>query len=147
MAAPGETEEELRKKFGELPLGKKIATLLQFEVITVSEAFDAAIEKPLAFGSKAFDSISNRARKARTQTAEEEVTNERAKRHRSVGDRDLDAIAVCRLPEKRSAAETARDHIHHDTSKLNCRTRRRCFQWRTCNGPRAQTDRLWTTSA
>lgn len=70
VAAPGETEEELRKKFGELPLSKKIATLLQFEVITVSQAFDAAIEKPLAFGSKAFDSIANRARGARTQAAD-----------------------------------------------------------------------------
>ena len=69
-AAPGEAEEELRKKFGELPLSKKIATLLQLEVITVSEAFDSAIEKPLAFGTKAFDSIANRARKARPETAE-----------------------------------------------------------------------------
>ena len=69
-AAPGETEEELRRKFGELPLSKKIATLLQFEVITVSQAFDAAIDKPLAFGAKAFDSISNRARGTRTPAAE-----------------------------------------------------------------------------
>lgn len=67
---PGETEEELRKKFGELPLSKKIATLLQLEVITVSEAFDSAIEKPLALGTKAFDSIANRTRKARTQNAD-----------------------------------------------------------------------------
>jgi ferredoxin len=65
--APGEAEEELRRKFGELPLNKKIATLMQFEAITASEAFDAAIEKPLAFGSKAFDSIVNR---RRAQSAE-----------------------------------------------------------------------------
>ena len=69
-AAPGETEEELRKKFGELPLSKKIATLLQFEVITVSQAFDAAIDKPLALGAKAFDSFANRTRKASTPAAE-----------------------------------------------------------------------------
>jgi ferredoxin len=63
-----ETESELRKKFGTLPLGKKIATLLQFEAITMTEAFDSAIEKPLAYGSKAFDSIVNRTRAARAQS-------------------------------------------------------------------------------
>ena len=67
-ATPVDTEAELRKKFGTLPLGKKIATLLQFEAITMSEAFDSAIEKPLAYGSKAFDSIVNRTRAARAQS-------------------------------------------------------------------------------
>jgi ferredoxin len=69
VSAPAETEEELRRKFGELPLGKKIATLLQFEAITMSEAFDSAIEKPLAFGSRTLDAITNRARAARAQGA------------------------------------------------------------------------------
>jgi ferredoxin len=68
---PGETEAELRTKFGALPLGKKIATLLQLEAITMSEAFDSAIEKPLAFGSRTFDSIMNRAR-ARSQSSQKE---------------------------------------------------------------------------
>ena len=62
-----DTEAELRKKFGTLPLTKKIATLMQFEAITASEAFDSAIEKPLAFGSKAFDKFANRARAARAR--------------------------------------------------------------------------------
>lgn len=53
---------ELLKKFGSLPLGKKLATLLQFEAITMSEAFDSAIDKPLAFGAKTFDKVMNRAR-------------------------------------------------------------------------------------
>ena len=57
-----DTEAELRKKFGTLSLGKKIATLVAFEAITASEAFDSAIEKPLALGSKTFDAIVNRAR-------------------------------------------------------------------------------------
>lgn len=61
---------EIQKKFGALPLRKKIATLMQFEAITASETFDAAIEKPLAFGSKAFDSIVNRTRAARAQDDE-----------------------------------------------------------------------------
>lgn len=53
---------ELLKKFGSLSLTKKLATLMQFEAITMSEAFDSAIEKPLAFGAKTFDAVMNRAR-------------------------------------------------------------------------------------
>ncbi|HJU92688.1 MAG TPA: 2Fe-2S iron-sulfur cluster-binding protein [Pyrinomonadaceae bacterium] len=67
---PADTEAELRTKFGTLPFGKKIATLAALEVITISEAFDSAIEKPLAFGSKTFDSIVNRARAARGQSSQ-----------------------------------------------------------------------------
>ena len=63
-----DTESELRKKFSSLPLSKKIATLVQFEMIAMSEAFDSAIEKPLAYGSKAFDSIVNRKRAASAQS-------------------------------------------------------------------------------
>jgi uncharacterized 2Fe-2S/4Fe-4S cluster protein (DUF4445 family) len=59
---PVDIDSEVRKKFGALPLSKKIATLVQLEAITMSEAFDSAIEKPLAFGSKTFDSIMTRAR-------------------------------------------------------------------------------------
>ena len=61
---------DLQKKFGALPLRQKLATLVQLEALTASETFDAAIEKPLAFGSKAFDSIMNRARAARVQPEE-----------------------------------------------------------------------------
>jgi len=68
--AETDTEAELRKKFGALPLGKKLATLAQLEVITMSEAFDSAIEKPLAFGSKTFDAIVNRARATRARNEE-----------------------------------------------------------------------------
>ena len=64
QTAPSETDaaSDLVKRFGALPLTKKIATLMQFEAITASEALDSAIEKPLAYGSKAFDSIMNRTR-------------------------------------------------------------------------------------
>ena len=54
---PVDMGSDLTKKFGTLPLGKKLATLMQLEAITMSEAFDSAIEKPLAFGSKTFDSF------------------------------------------------------------------------------------------
>ena len=65
-----DVEAELKQKFGTLPLKKKIATLAHLEAITMSEAFDTAIEKPLAFGSKAFDSVMNRARTSRAQAEE-----------------------------------------------------------------------------
>jgi len=68
--APGDTESELRERFGALPLGKKLATLMQFEVIAMSEAFDTAIEKPLAFGSRTFDKFVNRKRAERAQDEE-----------------------------------------------------------------------------
>jgi len=65
--ADTDTEAELRKKFGALPLGKKLATLVQLEAITMSEAFDSAIEKPLAFGSKTFDAIVGKAKAKNAQ--------------------------------------------------------------------------------
>jgi len=64
-----ETEADLRQKFNTLPVGKKIAMLLQFEAITMTEAFDSALQKPLAYGSKAFDSIVSRTRAARAQSS------------------------------------------------------------------------------
>jgi len=59
---PVDMGSDLTKKFGTLPLGKKLATLMQLEAITMSEAFDSAIEKPLAFGSKTFDTILGKAK-------------------------------------------------------------------------------------
>jgi ferredoxin len=60
-------DSDVRKQFGSLPLQKKISTLLQLEAITVSEAFNAAIDKPLEFGSKAFDRFTNRSRSTGSQ--------------------------------------------------------------------------------
>ena len=58
---------DLRKQFSELSLDKKIAMLLQFEAVTMSEALDAAMEKPLALGTRALDAIARRAKAARAQ--------------------------------------------------------------------------------
>jgi ferredoxin len=68
-STPVDMESELTKKFGTLPLGKKLATLMALEAITMSEAFDSAIEKPLAFGSKTFDAIVGKARAAKAARA------------------------------------------------------------------------------
>lgn len=62
---PVDLPADIQKKFGELNLNQKIAALLKFEAITMSEALDAAIQKPLAVGTRAFDSIVSRARAAK----------------------------------------------------------------------------------
>jgi ferredoxin len=60
--SPRDTKSELKRDFGSLPLTEKLATLVQLEAITMSEAFDAMIEKPLAFGARTMDAFMNRAR-------------------------------------------------------------------------------------
>ena len=59
---PRDTASELKRDFGSLPLSQKLATLVQLEAVTMSEAFDAAIEKPLAFGAKTMDAILSKTR-------------------------------------------------------------------------------------
>jgi ferredoxin len=65
---PVDLSADIEKKFGELSLNQKIAALLKFEAITMSEAFDAALQKPLAIGTRAFDSVVARARAAKPNT-------------------------------------------------------------------------------
>ena len=59
---PRDTASELKRDFGSLPLSQKLATLVQLEAVTMSEAFDAAIEKPLAFGAKTMDALLSKTR-------------------------------------------------------------------------------------
>ena len=63
---PVDLPSDIEKKFGELSLHQKIAALMKFEAITMSEAFDAALKKPIAVGTRAFDSVMARARAAKT---------------------------------------------------------------------------------
>jgi ferredoxin len=59
---PRDTASELRREFNALPLGQKLATLIQLEAITMSQAFDSAIEKPLAFGARTMDALLSKTR-------------------------------------------------------------------------------------
>ena len=59
---PRDTASELKRDFGSLPLSQKLATLVQLEAVTMSEALDAAIEKPLAFGAKTMEAILSKTR-------------------------------------------------------------------------------------
>ncbi len=62
-----ETRSDIAHKFGQLPLKEKIAALVSFEMVTVQEVMDTAIQKPLSAGSKVFETIVSKARAARTQ--------------------------------------------------------------------------------
>ncbi|HKZ79255.1 MAG TPA: 2Fe-2S iron-sulfur cluster-binding protein [Pyrinomonadaceae bacterium] len=44
--------EDMRKTFGQLPLGQKLITLVQLETITMSEALDEISAKSLSIGEK-----------------------------------------------------------------------------------------------
>ena len=48
---------DMRKEFGDLPLDQKIKTLVQLEALTMYEALNAVIDKPLAMGEKVFDKV------------------------------------------------------------------------------------------
>jgi ferredoxin len=64
---PRDTASELKRDFGALPLRQKLATLMQLEAITMSEAFDSAIEKPLAFGARTMDAVLSKTRTKKKQ--------------------------------------------------------------------------------
>jgi ferredoxin len=60
--APRDTASEVKREFGALPLKQKLATLVQLEALTMTEAFDSAIEKPLAFGARTMDALLSKTR-------------------------------------------------------------------------------------
>ena len=64
-ATSASLSSDIEKKFAELSLKQKIAALVKFEAITMQEALDAAMQKPLAAGTRAFDSIMARAKAAK----------------------------------------------------------------------------------
>lgn len=57
-----EKTRDLKSEFRELPLEKKMSTLVQLETIAMTEAFDTIADKSVAFGKKIFDSIANEVR-------------------------------------------------------------------------------------
>jgi ferredoxin len=52
-----EQGRDLRSEFKALPFDRKIATLMQFEGIAMTEAFDNLTDRSMAFGKKLFDAI------------------------------------------------------------------------------------------
>jgi len=56
-----EDGQDFKKKFGELPLNKKLATLIQLEAATMSEAVNTIIDKSIAAGENVMDKLAGRA--------------------------------------------------------------------------------------
>jgi hypothetical protein len=59
--APQDTEE-FKKKFGELPLNQKLATLMQLEAATMSEAVNTIVDKSISAGETVMDKWASRTR-------------------------------------------------------------------------------------
>jgi hypothetical protein len=61
-SAPQDTEE-FKKKFEELPLNQKLATLMQLEAATMSEAVNTIVDKSILAGETVLDKLAGRASK------------------------------------------------------------------------------------
>jgi ferredoxin len=57
-----EKVKDLRKEFRELPLGRKLATLAEFEAATMFQTLNAIIEVPFMLGGKVMDLMAWRGR-------------------------------------------------------------------------------------
>ena len=57
-----ETIKELRKEFRELPLTRKLSTLVELEAVTMYQALTAIIDVPFMLGGKVMDLMAGRGR-------------------------------------------------------------------------------------
>ncbi len=57
-----ETVKDLRKEFNDLPLGRKLTTLVEFEAATMFQTLSAIIEVPFMLGGKVMDLMAGRGR-------------------------------------------------------------------------------------
>ncbi len=77
-----ETAEEYRKKFEELPLEKKVASLLELEAITLSETFSFVLNSPYKIFGKIMDVMAEFGLKLEEQDKEAK----RPEEHKKNGD-------------------------------------------------------------
>jgi len=57
-----ETVKDVRKEFGQLPLKRKFATLVELEAVTLVQALDAVISVPILIGEKLMNLMAGRGR-------------------------------------------------------------------------------------
>jgi ferredoxin len=57
-----ETVKDVRKEFGQLPLKRKLATLVELEAVTLVQALDAVISVPIYVGEKLMNFMAGRGR-------------------------------------------------------------------------------------
>jgi hypothetical protein len=60
-----EDTEDFKQKFAELPLNQKLATLMQLEMSTMSEAVNTIVDKSISAGENVMDMLSNRTRQSK----------------------------------------------------------------------------------
>lgn len=61
-ATSDETAKDLRKEFSELPLGRKLSTLVELEAVTMFQTLSALVEVPFMIGEKVMDLMAGRGR-------------------------------------------------------------------------------------
>ncbi len=61
-ALEDKTASSLHKEFGELPLDRKVATLMELEAMTMSQALGMITNAPLSFGEKVLDMLARKGR-------------------------------------------------------------------------------------
>lgn len=61
-AVEDKTASSLRREFGELPLDRKVARLMELEAMTISQALGMITNAPLSFGEKVLDMLARRGR-------------------------------------------------------------------------------------
>jgi ferredoxin len=57
-----EVAKDLRKEFSELPLGRKLSTLVELEAVTMFQTLSTIIEVPFMIGGKVMDLLAGRGR-------------------------------------------------------------------------------------
>jgi hypothetical protein len=57
-----QSTEDFKKKFEELPLNQKLATLMQLEATTMSEAVNTIVDKSISAGETVMDKLAGRIR-------------------------------------------------------------------------------------
>ena len=74
-----EAGKELRKEFSDLPLKRKLSTLVELEAVTLFETFNALMEVPYMIGGKVMDLMASRGR----SLSESERAARRPQRHQT----------------------------------------------------------------
>lgn len=81
-ATSDETAKDLRKEFRELPLKRKLSTLVELEAVTLFQTLDTLIEIPFSLGGRVMDLLAGRGRtlnerdRASRRPAEHQETKE-----------------------------------------------------------------------
>jgi glutaminyl-peptide cyclotransferase len=83
-----ETEKDLRKEFSELPLTRKLTTLVELEAVTLFQTLDALINVPFAIGGKVMELMAVRGRSLddRKQAARRPLEHHQPEEEKAVSD-------------------------------------------------------------